>query len=122
MYQNELLKKNENIHGNFLWNQSTPKVKHSTLCDPFSTAGQTNPNINTRIASLQCSWIKRLYDNSFHECKLILVHLINTTITIAFEFHPSIALCFQLDEFLKFTKTFLNFGAPVFFLFLQFRL
>ena len=32
-------------------------------------------DINSKIASLQCSWIKRLYDDKFHEWKLIQFHL-----------------------------------------------
>ena len=52
-----------------------------------------------KIASFQSSWIKQLYDNSFHEWKLIPLHLINITITPAIKFHPSLTLSFQLGEF-----------------------
>ena len=52
---------------NYLCNQSTPKTKHSTLCNYFETGGLTKVDINTKIASLAYSWIKRLNDNSFHE-------------------------------------------------------
>ena len=56
-----------------------------------------NVDINTKFASYQCSWIKRLYDDSFHKWKLISVHLINTTIIPSFKCHPILALSFQLD-------------------------
>ena len=50
------------------------------------------------MASLQCYWI---YEDSFHEWKLVPFHLVNTTVTIAFKFHPNLALSVQLDQFLK---------------------
>ena len=71
----------ENIQKNVFWNHSTSKTKHSTLCDSFTTGGL--------IASLQCSGIKRLNDDSFHEWQ---INLINTTITPAFKFHPHLTL------------------------------
>ena len=33
------------------------------------TRGPKNVDISKKIASLQCSWIKRLYDESFHQWK-----------------------------------------------------
>ena len=88
----EIIEEIEKIQKNFLWNQSTAKIKHSTLCNFFRTGGLTNVDINTKLASLQQFCIKRLYDDSFHEWKLICLHLINTTITPALKFHPSLAL------------------------------
>ena len=96
----------------FLWNQSTPKIKQSTLCNSFATGGLTNVDINTKIAGIQCPWVKRLYEDNFHEWKLIPLHLANAAITPAFKFHlalPSLALGFQLDEFLKFYQNILQF-------------
>ena len=90
----QIIEEIKNIQKNFLWNQSTP---YSTLCNSFATGGQRNVDINTKIAGLQCSWIKRLYDDSFHKWKLISVHLINTTIIPSFKCHPILALSFQLD-------------------------
>ena len=66
------------------------------------------------MAGLPCSWIKRLYDDSFHECKLIPLHLITTTITPAFKFHPSLALSFQLDKFPKFYQNIFQFWSTCF--------
>ena len=63
-----------------------------------------------KIASLQCSWIKWLYDDSFHERKLIPLHFI----TPAFKFHPSLALSFQLDKFPKFYQNIFQFWSTCF--------
>ena len=73
----QIIEEIENIPKNFLWNHSVAKIKHSTLCNSFATGGLKNVDINTKIASLQCSWIKQLYDDSFHEWQLIPLHLIN---------------------------------------------
>ena len=95
----------------FSLEKSFPTIKHNTLCNSFATGGLTNVDINSKIASLQYSWIKRLYDGSFRECKLIPLHLINTNITAAFKFGPSLALSFQLDEFPKFYQNIFQFRS-----------
>ena len=51
----KIIEEIENIQKNFLWNHSNPKIEHSTLCNSFATGGQRNVDINTKIASLQCS-------------------------------------------------------------------
>ena len=96
------MKEIENIRWNFFWDRSTAKIKHSTLYNSFAAGSLRNADINTKIASLQCSWIKRLYDDSFHEWKMIPLHLISTTITPAFKFYSNIGLSFQLDQFPNF--------------------
>ena len=50
-----------------LLNCPTPKTNHSILCYYFATDGPRKVDINTKIASFQCSCIKWLYDNSFLE-------------------------------------------------------
>ena len=43
-----------------------------------------------KIVSLQCSWIGRLYDNYFHEWKLIPLLLITMSFGSKFKFHSNI--------------------------------
>ena len=57
----------EKIQKAFLWKNSTPKIKHETLCNDYKAGGLKNVDIPNKIIALQCSWIRRLYDNSFHE-------------------------------------------------------
>ena len=57
----------EKIQKAFLWKNSTPKIKHETLCNDYKAGGLKNFDIPNKIIVLQCSWIRRLYDNSFHE-------------------------------------------------------
>ena len=110
----QIIEEIENIQKNVLWNRSTPKIKHSSLYNSFASGGVRNVDINTKIASLQCSWIKRLYDDNFQEWKLIPLHLINTTITPAFKFHLSLALSFQLYKFPKFYQNIFQFWSTCF--------
>ena len=52
--------------------------------------GLKNVDINSEIASLQSSWVKRLYDDKFDEWKLIPLHLIKSTFGINFKFHSNL--------------------------------
>ena len=72
---NELKK----IQKGFLWKNSTPKMKHETLCNDYKAGGLKNVDISNKIIALQCFCIRRLYDNSFHERKLIPLYLIENS-------------------------------------------
>ena len=58
-----------NIQRKFIWNGKNPKIKHLTLSNSFSfkDSGLKDVDVLTKVISLQCSWIKRLYDENFHE-------------------------------------------------------
>ena len=62
-----------------LWQNSRPKIKHKTLYNTVDTGGLRNVNANLKVISLQCSWVKKLYDENFHELKVISLHLICIT-------------------------------------------
>ena len=69
--------------------RSIPKRKHETLCNDYKAGGLKNVDISNKIIALQCSWIKRLYDNSFHEWKLIPFSLIQKSSGRSFKFHSN---------------------------------
>ena len=71
----------------FVWNNSTPKIKHETLCNDYKAGGLKNVDIPNKIIALQWSCIRRLYDDSFHEWKLILLYLIEKSFGTSFKFH-----------------------------------
>ena len=52
----ELLSK---IQKEFLWGKNKSKIKHNTLSNDYENGG-------LKIVSLQCSRIRRLYDENFH--------------------------------------------------------
>ena len=85
-----LIEKVQRIQKAFIWNKLTPKIKHETLYNSFKEGGLKNVDINSKIASLHCSWIKQLYDDKFHEWKLIPIHLIKSTFGINFKFHSNL--------------------------------
>ena len=48
--------------------------------------GLDNVNISNKIIALQCSWTRRICDNSFHEWKLIPLYLIEKSLGSSFKF------------------------------------
>ena len=86
----QLIEEIQRIQKAFIWNNLNPKIKHETLCNSFEKGGLKNFDINSKIASLQCSWVKRLYDDKFDEWKLIPLHLIKSTFGINFKFHSNL--------------------------------
>ena len=89
-FSKQLIEEIQRIQKAFFWNNLTPKIKHETLCNSFEEDGLKNVDINSKIASLQCSWVKRLYDHRFHKWKLILLHLIKSTFRINFKSHSNL--------------------------------
>ena len=67
----------EIIQKQFLWNAHSPKIKHETVSNSHGNGGLKSVDISTKILSLQHSWVKRLYDEHFHEWKIIPLHCLN---------------------------------------------
>ena len=74
---NEVALKLQSIEKIFLWKTSNPKIKHKMLCKNYTDGFLRNVDIPKKVISLQCSWIKRFCNGSFHELKPIPLHLIN---------------------------------------------
>ena len=79
----QVAKELEKIQKSFLWRNSTAKITQETTCKNFTDCVlkkrwyiKKNVDISGKIVSLQCSWIRRLYDNYIHKWKLIKLHLI----------------------------------------------
>ena len=66
-FSEQLIEEIHPIQKAFIWNNWTPKIKHEALCNSFEEGGLKHVDINSKIASLQCSLVKRLYDDKFHE-------------------------------------------------------
>ena len=64
------------IQMEFIWKGKNSKIKNSTLCNDYENGGLKNVDIFSKVVSLQCSWIKRLFDSNFHQWKLIPLYLI----------------------------------------------
>ena len=50
----------------FIWKNRNCKLKYTILCNEYGKGGLTNVNIFSKITIFKCSWVRRLYDNSFH--------------------------------------------------------
>ena len=98
----------EKIQKVFLWKNSSPEMKHETLCNDYKGGGLKNIDILNKIISLECSWIRRLYDNLFHEWKLIPLFLIKKPFASSFKFHSN--LFFKRNKI----KIFLSFYKEIF--------
>ena len=79
----------EKIQKAFLWKNSSPKIKYETLCNDYKGGGLKNIDISSKSISLQCSRIRRLYDNSSHEWNLIPLFLIKKSFGSSFKFHST---------------------------------
>ena len=99
---NQIIDALEQIQKYFLWNSSSPKVKHETICKDCQYGRLTNVDIKSNIISLQCSWFKKLYDESFHEWKLIPLTLIKNTFGECFIFHSNLDFNVSLNSFPEF--------------------
>ena len=70
----------------FVWHYSSPKVKHETLRTEFKPGGLKNLDIRFKFVSLHCSWVKKLYNDCFHEWKIIPLYLHNKYFGRSFKF------------------------------------
>ena len=68
------------IQKNFIWNGLNPKIKNSTINNNYENGGLKNINIAAKISSLQSSWIKKLFNESFHDWKIIPLHIIHKSL------------------------------------------
>ena len=75
---------------NFNWNGLNPKIKSSTINNNYENGGLKNVNIAAKISSLQSSWIKKIFDENFHDWKIILLHIIHKSLGKKFVFHSNL--------------------------------
>ena len=78
------------IEKNFIWDDSSPKIKHETLRMEFKAVGLKYVDIRFHFVSLQYSWVKNLYDGCFHEQKIILLHLFSKYVGASFKFQSNL--------------------------------
>ena len=78
----------ETIQISFLSNNFSPKTKHKTLCKRYENGDLKNVGIRNKVNSLQSSWVKKLYNDCFHEWKIIPLYQLNKT---SFKFHSNLS-------------------------------
>ena len=80
------------IQNKFLWSNKKSKIKHSTLCNDYKNGGLKNVDIELKIISLKCSWIRRLYNEVDHDWKIIPLNYIHNTLGKNFTFHSNLSI------------------------------
>ena len=83
----EIISELERIQKTFLW-PSKLKIKNEILCSDFKHGALKNVNIQKK--NLQCSWVRRLYYDSFHEWKVIPLKLIKKSFGSHSIFHSNL--------------------------------
>ena len=66
------------------------KLKHSTLFNGYEKGGIKNVDLTNKITSMQCSRVKRLFENDFHDWKVIQLFLTGKHLGKNFKFHNNI--------------------------------
>ena len=99
----------EKIQKRFIW-ATKSKIKTETMSSNFKDRNLKNIDVTKKITSIQCSWIKRLHDGSFHIWKLIPLKLIKKTFGDELRFNSNLSFnnsyvrhfpCFYKDIFLN---------------------
>ena len=65
-------------------------IKHETFSNDYKAERLKNVDIPNKIRALKGSWITRLYDNLFHEWKLIPLYLIEKSFDTSFKFQTNL--------------------------------
>ena len=101
----------------FIWKGKNPKIQNNTLCNDYESGGQKNIDIFSKVVSLQCSWIKRLFDNNFRQWKFSLLYLIRQYLGKNLKFNSNLEVSHSiLCKFPKFYKEiFIRWGQTSFF-------
>ena len=68
---NAIVKSLIKIKNEFLWGGKPPKIKHSAMIGSYERGGLKDIDIEKRLKALRLSWVRRLYDDSIHEWKVI---------------------------------------------------
>ena len=78
------------IQKNFIWQGKKRKAKRSTLWNSYEKGGIKNFDLRNKTTSVQCSWVKRLFDDDFHDWKVISLFIISKHLGKNFKFHNNI--------------------------------
>ena len=87
-----IIKKLNEIQKKFLWPNKKCQIKHGTLCNGYKNGGLKNVDINLKIVSLKCLWIRRLYNECHHDWKIIPLNYINNALSKNFKFHSNLSI------------------------------
>ena len=70
-------------------------MKHTTLCNNYDNGDLKNVGISSKIISLQCFWIKKLYGNTPTGRNVISLHRIKANLELNFKIHLNLDILVQ---------------------------
>ena len=73
-----------------MWDNQNVKIQQSILRNDCKDGGLKTADLEHKIASLKCSWIKRLYTENFYEWKIIPLPYINKLFGENCKFHSNL--------------------------------
>ena len=88
---NHIISEIRSMQNYFIWKNSNPKARHETPCKECKDSHK-NVDIPKKMISFQCSWVRRLYGNSFYGWKIIPLRLIKNAFGNSFRFHSNLDL------------------------------
>ena len=93
----------DKIKKHFIWKSGNPDIKQEAHYKNHENGDLKSVGITFKIISLQCSWIKQLYDSSTHDWKLIPLHIITQKLGEQLLFHSNLHINpKKFRQFLKF--------------------
>ena len=60
----------------YFWLGKKAKIKRIYLCNDYEKGQIKNVDLTNKIASMLCSWVKRLFEDNFDDWKVIPLFLI----------------------------------------------
>ena len=69
----EVMKKIKNILYGFLWNNKNDKIRRTKICQSYQNDGLKMVDLDCFVASLKCSWVKRLQCNPNADAKWVIL-------------------------------------------------
>ena len=103
------------VKKNFIWQGKKTKIEQCTLCNSNENGDLKDVDIFYKIISLQCSWIRRIFDNNFYDWKVIALFLIKKKFEENFKFHSNVYIpkcslnnfpCFYKETVTRWKKLF----------------
>ena len=87
---NNIIEELKHIQKMFLWSKKKVKTKHDTLCNDYKDVGLKSVDIVHKTNALKSSWMQKLYNDNFHEWKIISLRYINRYLGKHFKFHSNL--------------------------------
>ena len=64
------------IQKDFIWNNSSTKIKHCSIIADYKDGGYKDINVSSKLLAMKISWIKRFLDDNFHPWKILPTRLL----------------------------------------------